>query len=58
MKKKIYSVFLLVAVAVLTSSNTGCGGNDAKTSGNPPKKPVTRADSAKSDTTHTKPIHN
>jgi hypothetical protein len=58
MKKKIYLIFLLAVVAIMTSSNTGCGGNDAKTSGASPKVPAANADSTKSDTTHTKPIHN
>jgi hypothetical protein len=56
MKKKIYLIFLLAAVAAMTSSNTGCGGNDAKTK-NASGKTTPAVDSAKSDTTHTGPIH-
>jgi predicted small secreted protein len=55
MKKKIYLIFLLVAVAIMTSSNTGCGGNDAKTSGDTTKKSA--HDASKKDTTHTIPTH-
>jgi hypothetical protein len=56
MKKKTYLILLLAAVAIMTSSNTGCGGNDAKTSND---STVKKADAGKSsDTTHTKPIHN
>jgi len=56
MKKKIYLIFLLAAVALMTSSNTGCGGNDAKTK-NTSGKTTPNVDSTRNDTTHTGPIH-
>ncbi len=57
MKKKIYSVFLILAVATMASSCNGCGGNINKTSADSALSDSTKKqDSLAKDSTFPKPV--